>query len=177
MNAMTMTNTGTPYRAAGTTPMGIFENIVTIIPHTIGQAIQAAVDNIQQEGGLKPFSPADIAPFAQTRAALSLLADCYSRQIYSSAAAAHQAACDTDFPWPWWEELPDANTLRRFRSDHSGELQRCLMAALRFLTEQKILSGALTKFDGPQLAKEAGRRIVIAAFEDSMELDGGNKSG
>lgn len=172
MTAMTMTNTGTPCRAARTAPMDVFENIVTIIPDTIGQAIQAAVDRIQQEGALKPFSPADVAPFAQTRAALTLLTDCYARQIYSSAAAAHQVARDPDFPWPWWEELPDANALRRFRAEHSREVQRCLMAALRFLTEQKILSGALTKIDGPQLAKEAGRRIVMAAFEDSMELDG-----
>jgi hypothetical protein len=46
------------------------------------------------------------------------------------------------------------------------------VAALRFLLEQKISAGALTKVDGPQLAEEAGRRIIMAAFADSLELNG-----
>ena len=44
--------------------------------------------------------------------------------------------------------------------------------ALRFIGEQKISLGVLTKVSDTQLAEEASRRIIMATFIDSMELDG-----
>jgi hypothetical protein len=38
--------------------------------------------------------------------------------------------------------------------------------------EEKISAGTLTRINRLQLAEEASRRIVMAAFVDSMELDG-----
>lgn len=151
--------------------MAVCQNIATTSPRTFGQAIQAAVDAIA-DGSLQPFSPDEAAPFVQARAVLALLADCYARQIYSSTEAASLAVSDPDFPWPWWAGLPDARALRRFRVENREAVHRCLVAALQFLVEQKISAGALTKVNGPQLAQEARRRIVMAAFADSMELDG-----
>jgi hypothetical protein len=142
-----------------------------LCPCTIEQAIQAAVDTMA-DAALKPFSVDAAQPFAQARAVLALLARCYAQQIYSSAAAADLAAHDPEFPWPWWEALPDARALRRFRVENDAAIRRCLVAALRFQVEQKISAGLLTRINGPQLAEEASRRIVMAAFADSMELDG-----
>lgn len=126
--------------------------------------------NAIEDSALKPLSADASEPQAQARALLALLARCYARQIYSSTAAADLAAREPDFPWPWWEALPDAEVLRRFRAENRGALQRCLAAALRFLVEEKIFAGRLTRIDDRQLAEEAGRRIVVAAFEDSMEM-------
>ena len=170
MNTMTMIETGTHFRAARPAPVAVFQNSLTASPRTMGQAIQAAVDGIA-DGSLKPLSPDATSPLARTRAVLALLADCYARQIYSSTEAASMAVRDPEFPWPWWEELPDARALRRFRAENREAIQRCLVAALRFLVEQKILSGVVTKVNATQLAEEACRRIVMAAFADSMELD------
>ena len=89
-----------------------------------------------------------------------------------SETAAALASRDADFPWPWCETLPDADALRRFRIENRGALHCCLMAALRFLMEEKISAGTLTRINRLQLAEEASRRIVMAAFVDSMELDG-----
>jgi hypothetical protein len=171
MNTMTMMDTGTHFRAARPAPLAVFQKIVTAGPRTMGQAIQAAIDGIA-DGSLKPLSPNAASPLAQTRAVLALLADCYARQIYRSTDAANLAARDPEFPWPWWEELPDARALRRVRAENREAIQRCLVVALRFLVEQKILAGVVTRVNGSQLAEEARRRIIMAAFADSMELDG-----
>ncbi len=119
-----------------------------------------------------PPPPGAAGAFAQTRAALTLLADCYARQIYSSAIVAAVALRDAEFLRQWPGDLPDAYALRRLRVENRGALHRCLMAALRFQAEEKISAGALTRVDAAQLAAEAGRRIIMAAFVDSMELDG-----
>ena len=171
MNTMTMMDAETRFRATRTAPPFVLQNNFIGRPRTIGQAIQAAVDAIEDEA-LKPISTSATRPFAQSRAVLALLARCYAQQIYNSAQAASLAAHDADFPWLWWEALPDARALRRFRVENREAVHRCLEAALHFLVEQKISAGVLTKVDGPQIAKEAGRRIIMAAFADSMELDG-----
>ena len=173
MNTMIRMETESPFRAARTAraaPVSVFEDVVTACPRTLRQAIQAAVDAIA-DGALKPLSADEAAPHAQTRALLALLADCYARQIYNSSAAARVAASDPDFSWPWWETLPDAGVLRRCRGENREAIHCGLVAALHFLLEQKISSGALTKINDPQLAKEASRRIIMAAFADSLELD------
>lgn len=161
MNTLTMPLETTDFRAARTAPMSALQNHFTFQPRTLEQAIQAAVDGIEDQA-LKPLSADSSQPFAQARAVLALLAGCYARQIYSSAAAADLAAHAPDFPWLWWEALPDARDLRRFRAENH--------AALRFQVEQKIFAGVLTRVNTPQLAEEAGRRIVMAAFADSMEM-------
>jgi hypothetical protein len=169
MNTLTMNHVGAEFRTARTAPMPVVQNDFTPQPLTLEQAIQAAVDAIADEA-LKPLSDDSSQPFAQARALLALMAGCYARQIYSSAAVADQAAHAPDFPWLWWEALPDAAALRRFRAENRAPLQRCLVAALRFQAEQRIFAGVLTRVNRPQLAEEAGRRIVMAAFADSMEI-------
>lgn len=169
MNTILMNNAGTQVRAARIAAAPGFQNFVTAGARTLREAIQAAVQGMN-DGSLKPLAGSAARPYAQARAMLVLLADCYARHIYSSTKVASLARQEPDFLC--WEELPDAHALRRFRVENRGVIHRCLMAALRFLVEQRILSGALTKVDGPQLVEEASRRIIMAAFADSTELDG-----
>jgi hypothetical protein len=171
MNTMTMSDTRSHFRAENGTPQSGPQKSATARQYTLGQAVQAAVDLIE-DPALKPFSQNAHRPLAQARIVLALLAQCYAQQTYSSIAVAALAARDPVFPWPWWEELPDARALRRFRETQREAIQLCLMAALRFQAEQKVLAGVSTKVDSLLLAGEAGRRITMAAFVDSMQLDG-----
>ncbi len=169
MNPTTMTQMGTGIRSGRTPVMPETRTSFAIQPRSLEQAVQAAVDEIEDDE-LKPLSANACQPYVQARALLALLASCYARQIYSSAAVAAVAARSPDFPWLWWEPLPDTAALRRFRVENHAALQRCLAAALRFQVEQKVFAGVLTRVNTPQLGEEAGRRIVMAAFADSMEI-------
>jgi hypothetical protein len=142
----------------------------TFVPRTLEQAVQAAVEEIEDKA-LHPLSTDSDQPFVQARAVLALLACCYARQIYDSANVAAKAANDPDFPWLWWETLPDASAIRRFRSANRAALHRCLTVALQFQVEEKISVGLVTKINLSQLSEEASRRIIMAAFADSREAE------
>lgn len=129
--------------------------------------IQLAMDGL----ALKALSPDVVSPLSQARAVLALLAQCYLRQIYSSKQIEVIAARDPDFPWLWWEDFPDAQALRRFRVENQAALHHCLTSVLEMTAVQKKFAGKLTKTSGPQFAEEASRRITMAAFVDSVELD------
>jgi hypothetical protein len=68
-------------------------------------------------------------------------------------------------------EFPGAVVIRRFRRDNRQALRFCLTAVLCFLAEQKVLEGILTNVNKAHLAEEAGRRITMAIFIDTL-LDG-----
>ena len=148
-----------------------FNNFVRTIPRTLEQAVHAAVCAIEDHQ-LKPLAPGDVGPFAQTRALLALVTHCYARQLYSSLDLSDIAGRDADFARLGGEGFPEAGTIRHFRTENREVIHRCLVRALHFLAEQKISLGVLTKVSDAQLAEEASRRIIMAAFLDSMELDG-----
>ena len=56
--------------------------------------------------------------------------------------------------------------------ENRDAIRSCLTTALAFLAEQKVEEGVVTKAWQPDLAEEATRRITMAMFIDSMELDG-----
>ena len=148
-----------------------FNNFVRTIPRTLEQAVHAAVCAIEDHQ-LKPLAPGDLGPFAQTRALLALVTHCYARQLYSSLDLSDIAGRDADFARLGGEGFPEAGTIRRFRTENREVVHRCLVRALHFLAEEKISLGVLTKVSDAQLAEEASRRIIMAAFLDSVELDG-----
>jgi len=116
--------------------------------------------------------PADANHLAfDSRTLLAMLAFCYARQIYGSADVAARLHRDASLYRLCGDEIPDATTLRRFRGANRGALQFCLKEALRCLVEQKIAAGFITKVNELQLAEEASRRITMAMFTDSLELD------
>jgi hypothetical protein len=147
------------------------QNIAAASPRTINQVIQGAVDALENDS-LKGLSPNEAPPFAQARAVLALLTLCYAREIYSSMDAASLATRNLYFPCLRGDELLDACVLRRFRAENREAIRLCLTTALRFSVEQKMSSGVVTKVNVPQVAEEARRRIIMAMFVDSTELDG-----
>jgi hypothetical protein len=152
-------------------PRDVFEKNIPDGPRTIRQAIEAAVDAIEDES-LEPLSPDEAPPFTKARAVLGSLTLCYARQIYRSVDAACVVARDLSFLCSCGEELPDACALRRFRAENREALHLCLTAAMHFLLEQKISSGTVTRVNFPQVTEEANRRIIMAMFLDSTEFDG-----
>jgi hypothetical protein len=167
---MTTLEPKTNLRPTRAMPRAAFQNFITPAPRTLEQAVCAAVCAVE-DSSLKRLSPNDPRPFDQARAVLALLAQCYARQIYSSTDIAGIARNDSDFPRLWGEEYPEAQIFRRFRAENRDAIHRCLTAALRFIGEQKISLGVLTKVSDAQLAEEASRRIIMATFIDSLELD------
>lgn len=142
--------------------------LFTFHPCALGQVINQAADEMKET--LKPFPGCGGQVFAQSYAALVLLVRCYVQHIYSSTQVARRAGSHPDFPWPWMESLPSACALGRFRTENRDAVHHCLTAALQFQVGEKVSAGLLTKFSPPQLAKEAGRRIIMAVYQDSTEL-------
>ena len=151
-------------------PRAAFQNFITATPRTLNQAVHASVGAIEDRS-LKPLTPGDAGPFTQTKALLALVIHCYAREIYGSTDVGEIVRRDLGFGRLCGEGFPDGQTIHRFRSENRDVIHRCLMAALHFLVEQKISLGVLTKVSDAQLAEEASRRIIMATFIDSMELD------
>jgi hypothetical protein len=168
MNMMIVNNVEISRRPPGE-PLTVALGGLGLRPRTLPQAVQDAVDALP-EAAFTPLDGDSAQPLAQARAMLALLVRSYAEQIYGSAAVASRIPNDSDFPWPWWEALPDASALSRFRAANRSALQLCLTAALRFQVEEKIAAGEVTRIHLPRLAEEARRRITMAAFADSLEL-------
>jgi hypothetical protein len=172
MNTITMLDAETHIRATRTAPMPVFQNNFTGAPrmhqagdsggggHDRGRGAQAACHRRRQ---------AACAGSGRAGVARTLLR---AANLPFHGRRPIQPRTIQIFPGSGGRNLPDARALRRFRAENRAAIHRCLVAALRFLVEQKISAGVLTKVNGPQLAEEAGRRIVMAAFADGLELDG-----
>lgn len=152
-------------------PAATCSTFVRHIPRSLEQAVHAAVCALGDDQ-LKPLTDDDVGPFSQTRALLALMTHCYARQLYSSLDLTDIARRDRDFARLGGEGFPKAGDIRRLRTENRDAVHRCLVRALHFLVEQKISLGILTKVNDTQLAEEASRRIIMATFLDSLELDG-----
>lgn len=170
---MTTLEPETKLRAARRIPASAFQTFVRNTPRNLEQAVHAAVCAVGDHQ-LKPLAPGDVGPFAQTRALLALVTHSYARQLYSSLDLSDIARRDPDFGRVGGEGFPDAETIRNFRAANREVVHQCLVRALHFLMEQKISLGLVTKVNDSQLAEEASRRIIMATFLDSLELDGGH---
>jgi hypothetical protein len=69
------------------------------------------------------------------------------------------------------QEFPDARQLRKFRRYNSEPIEQCLAAALRWLA-QRSGTDLQVAGDDDRFAFEAQRRLEMARFIDSIELDG-----
>lgn len=137
---------------------------------SLAKAVQAAVHALD-ESTLRPVARRDAGLAFQPKPLLALLAYCYARQIYGSADIEDLLRRDVHFRELCHNEFPGALAIRRFRRDNREAVHLCLKAALHFLVEQKVEAGAVTRVSDVQLAEEARRRIIMALFIDSMELD------
>jgi len=137
---------------------------------TLFRAVQAAARAIN-ENSLKAGARHGVCLPFQLRMLLSLVTYCYCRQVYSSAAVEALLRSDANFCQVSDGQTPDASVIRRFRRENREALHFCLQAGLRFLAEQKVAQGIVTKLSESQITEEASRRIVMAMFTDSMEQD------
>ena len=138
-------------------------------PRTAAAAVQAAVARVD-EGKLEPVARLDTGQAVRPKLLLALLTFCYARQTYGSTEVVEWLRNEVVFHRFRSDELPDAQTLRRFRRENREALHQCLTATLRFLGEQKMAAGLVTKVNEAQLAEEASRRIIMATFVDSLEV-------
>jgi len=102
---------------------------------------------------------------------LALSTYCYARQIYGSADIEEVLRRDVHFRQLCANEFPGAWVIRHFRDVNREAIRFCLLAALGFLAEQKIVEDFVTKVNKAHLAEEANRRITMSMFIDTM-LDG-----
>jgi hypothetical protein len=143
-------------------------------PKSLAQAVESAVRGIDSKF-IKPVASQNAGPAFQSTALLALLTFCYARQIYSSAAIAEQLSRDFTLFRVDGYGLPDALVLQQFRTINRWPLDMCLRSALLFLAEEKIEQGIITHVKESTINEEASRRIVMAMFTDSLEVEPGKK--
>ena len=139
-------------------------------PRLVAGAVQAAVQSVD-EGKLESVARLDTGQAIRPKLLLALLCFCYARQTYGSKEVLYWLRQEVNFRHFDPDEFPDALTLARFRRENREALHHCLRATLRFLGEQRMAAGLVTKVSEAQLAEEASRRIIMAMFIDSMELE------
>jgi transposase len=150
--------------------LGPGTNLTNPRPRSLAQVVERAV-RVAEARIRAPVPHFDAYRSFHARALLALLTFCYARQIYGSTQIAGQLRGDANLRRWCGEEIPDARALRRFRSENRVALDFCLTQALRFIAEQKVTEGIVTRVNEAHLAEEAGRRITMAMFTDSLELD------
>jgi hypothetical protein len=130
-------------------------------------AIVATVNQCEEKA-LRLTSGSQPAPAADNRRLLAVLAWSYARELYSSAEI-HSRLRRGGAAGLWQGEVPEIADIGRFRTENRRALQSCLQVALRLMAAQKVAEGFVTRIDESHIAAEAGRRITMAGFIDSME--------
>ena len=143
----------------------------TSAPSSLIQAVQTAVRQVD-EGALRTVFHRDARLAFRPKTLLALLCFCYARQIYGSTDIKNMLSRDVNFCRLCLNQLPDAPVIRHFCRENREAILLCLTSVLGFLADQKVAAGAVTKVNKAHLAEEASRRIIMAMFIDSMELDG-----
>jgi transposase len=137
---------------------------------SLAQAVEAAARSVD-ESMLVPVAGTDAGPAFQPRTLLALLTYCYARQICGSSEVEARLRGDLSLRRLLGDEFPDARVVRRFRCENQAALDFCLRSVLRFLAEEKVAQGFVTRVSEAHLAAEARRRLTTAMFLDSLELD------
>jgi len=137
--------------------------------HSIAHAIESKAQSLANDM-ICPVTCADGLPI-DSRTLLALLACCYACQTYRSEDVAAAVRRDVTFRVRCLGASPDTRTIRRFRRKNRAALHQCLVAGLRVLAEKKLEAGLVHKICETSLEDEARRRIIMALFMDSMELD------
>jgi transposase len=140
-------------------------------PVSLVQAVQKAVRETD-EGSLRRVARPDAGLAFQPRTLLAMITFCYAKEIYGSEEIEDVMRRDLNFRQLCQNEFPDAHLIRRFRRANCQVIHLCVIAALHFLFEQKVADGTVTKINDVQVAEEARRRITMAMFIDSLELNG-----
>lgn len=137
---------------------------------TLAHAVAVAARKVDEKI-LTLVAETKLAGSLEARMLLALLAFCYARQIYGSTEVAARLRYDESLRNMCDQIVPDADTIRRFRTENRQALDFCLQAALRFQAEEKVAQGLLAKVNEQRVTEEARRRITMAMFTDSMDFE------
>jgi hypothetical protein len=137
---------------------------------SLAQAVGAAVGQVDARA-LNDARRLQVPAVFQARSLLALLTFCYARQVYSSNAIAARLRREFGSFRVDGNELPDALMLLLFRRDNRGPLGFCLRSALHFLAAEKVRQGFVTRLKEAHITEEASRRITMAIFTDSVEME------
>lgn len=138
-------------------------------PASLVEAVQAAVQRIEA-CRLRPVVARTASLAFQPRVMLAVLTYCYAQQVYSASDILHYLIRDEAFSQVCQGEFPNAREIETFRQQNRSVIETCLNAALRFLAEQKVAAGFVTRANETFIAEDAKRRIIMAACLDSLEL-------
>lgn len=137
---------------------------------SITEAVQDAVRRVE-DGALRPVARPEAGLAYQPKSLLSILAYSYAWEVYGSEDIEGWMRRDVVFRKACRDEFPDARLLRKFRGHNRGSIEQCLSAALRWLS-QGHRADLQVPADEDRFALEAERRVEMARFIDSIELDG-----
>ena len=156
-------------RPSATRHLPAADRFPAIEPRVLATAVQAAVQKVDK-CEFKSVARRNAGPTIQPQLLLALLTFCYARQTYGSTEVVDWFRREANLRQLCRNDFPDAQLLCQFRRENRELLHRCLTATLRFLVEQKVAAGIVTKVSEAHLAEEASRRIIMAMFIDSVEL-------
>lgn len=137
---------------------------------SLAEAVESAVERVDESSLNGELGP-DVPPIFQARSLLGLLAFCYARQVYSSDTIAGQIRRDFGMLQLETDKYPDTFVLQRFRCENKGPLVFCLKSALLFLAAEKVSQGLITHVKEARILEDARRRVVVAMFTDSLEME------
>ena len=137
---------------------------------SLTQAVQTAVREVD-ETLLRRVARTDAGLAFQPKTLLAMLTYCYARGIYGSGEVEDLMRRDVNFRELCHNEFPDARVIRRFRRHNRELLHSSVMLTLQLLYEQNMTQGAIARINDLQIAEEANRRITMAMFMDTLDLD------
>ena len=127
------------------------------------QAVQVAARAISRNALHPVCAPAAGVAF-HPRALLAVMTYCYASEIYSSTDIEDLMLRDTNFRAVCGNQIPDANTLRRFRRHNREAIETCLASVLRAMAEQ---SGRHPS--DIEVVEDAHRLLTTAVLMDMHE--------
>lgn len=137
-------------------------------PVSLVEAVQAAVQQIE-EPRLRPIVATSASFAFQPRLLLAVLTYCYARQLYSGSEILKYLLQDEAFCRVCQSEFPNVHEIEAFRRQNRRIIECCLKAVLRFLAQQKVAAGFVTRLNETFIAEEAKRRMIMAAYMASLE--------
>jgi hypothetical protein len=130
---------------------------------TPAQAVQVAARAIVRNL-LSPVCAPDAGVAFQPRSMLAVLTYCYASEVYCSGDIEDFMRCDASIRQLCGNEVPDADTLRRFRRHNREAIEHCLYEVLRQVADQAGAHPA-----DAEIQERAHQHVATAILMDMHE--------
>lgn len=137
-------------------------SLATVVRAAVATVNECTLTSACREDSQSVFGPKSL---------LAVLSFCYACQVYGSAEIENVLMRNYSSCHIRQDQVPKAATIARFRSQNRHAIRTCLLAALRFLADQKMAQGLVSRVNRAHLEAEATRRITTAAFIDAMAAE------